>query len=382
MAPEAAPSRGRHGVPMRPFSRPRGALLVFAVLLSSAAAAAEVRIDAPDAWPAVQAALQSAREHFRRQPGEDFAIRFAAGSFTLAHPGAKAAFDLSGIVPANATGHLVIEGQGMERTNLVIAVALHALYGQDVNHLVVRDLQFSRPGRAVTQGRVVDVGPDALTLKLDPGMPVPPALVDDLKIGHWLRKCVVSGADASFPEEDNDQVAWTDVERLTDATWRFKVLQVGRLRQFRPGDLVAVKSKHGGQAYWFFKGQDVRFERLRWLDQSRGVFRGGMSKIAILDSRIQRRPEPDGSVQCLSTSDGGPQIGQPDDPPTSDVLVKGNVFVGTGDDAIALFNASGVVAGNQVIDSLGRGILLVHSPAVEVKDNVLVRSRLLKQDTR
>jgi len=213
-----------------------------------------------------------------------------------------------------------------------------------------------------------------VTLAIDAGLPTPADLVDPTPIGHYLRQC--SAEALSFPATNNEQQAWTSATRGADGLWRF-ALKRAAAPSWKVGDTIAVKSKHGGNAYWFYGGHDVTFQRVRWLDESRGTFRGGMSRVRILDDRIDRTPDAAGRKPCLATSDGGPQIGHPDDPPTTDVLVQGNDFEGTGDDAIALFNASGVVAGNRVADSFARGILLFRSEGVELRGNDVERSPVL-----
>jgi len=321
-------------------------------------------------------ALDEARRVFRRTPEATVVVRVAEGTYALEDDKARAAIELDGLVPGER-GRLVIAGTGMDRTRLVVAERLVGLYGRDVRHLVVQDLQFSRPARTVTQGRVTAVAPGSVTLAIDAGLPTPGELVDPTPIGHWLRKCAADTL--SFPPEGNEQLAWTQATRTPDGGWRF-TLKREAAPPWHVGDTLAVKSKHGGNAYWFYGGHDVTFQRVRWLDESRGTFRGGMSGIRILDDRIERGSGSPGRRPCLATPDGGPQIGHPDDPPTTDVLVQGNVFEGTGDDAIALFNASGVVAGNRVADSFARGILLYRSPGVELRGNEVLRSPVLHVD--
>jgi hypothetical protein len=45
-------------------------------------------------------------------------------------------------------------------------------------------------------------------------------------------------------------------------------------------------------------------------------------------------------VPYLSTSEGGPQIGQPNESPLTDAVVENSQFFGTGDDAIVAFDTS------------------------------------------
>lgn len=355
---------------------PRIALALFA-LLALTPAAHGVEIDLQRQYGVtvrgLQRAINDARQTFLRTPDATVVIRIGEGTFALDDDHARAAIDLSGLVPGGR-GRLVIAGAGMDRSRLVVAERLVGVYGRDVHRLVVQDLQFSRPARTVTQGRVTATGPGSVTLEFDRALPTPADLVDPTPLGHWLRRCLPDAL--SFPADSNLQQAWTAAERTADGRWRF-TLQRDATPPWQVGDTLAVKSKHGGNAYWFHGGDDVTFQRVRWLDESRGTFRGGMSGIRILDSRIERVPDAAGHRTCLATPDGGPQIGQPDDPPTTDVLVQGNDFEGTGDDAIALFNASGTVADNHVADSFARGILLNHSEGTVLRGNEVLRSPTL-----
>jgi hypothetical protein len=153
----------------------------------------------------------------------------------------------------------------------------------------------------------------------------------------------------------------------------------GELAPYRTGDLVGIKSKETGNVYWFFQGSDITFEDVHWTRKSRGVFRGGIDRVRFTRCVVDRGPDVQGQTPCLSTPDGGPQIGQPNDPSTQDNWVENCRFVATGDDSIAFFNASGTVRGNSVRDSFGRGILLVNSPDALVEDNQVVRCPVLRQ---
>ena len=356
---------------------PRLAVALAATFAIAAAAAETIEIDLKAkygvTWQGLRRAVDEARQVFRRVPDANVVIRIAEGTFEIDDAQAHAAIDVSKLAPGER-GQLVIAGTGMDRTRLVIAERLVGLYGRDVHHLVVQDLQFSRPTRSVTQGRVAAIGPGSVTLAIEAGFPTPAELVDPTPIGHYLRRC--SADTLSFPSADNEQQAWTSAAHNADGLWRFALKRTAA-PAWKVGDTIAVKSKHGGNAYWFHGGHDVTFQRVRWLDESRGTFRGGMSHIRILDDRIARSANASGRKPCLATPDGGPQIGHPDDPPTTDVLVQGNDFEGTGDDAIALFNASGVVAGNKVADSFARGILLFRSEGVELRGNDVERSPVL-----
>ena len=65
---------------------------------------------------------------------------------------------------------------------------------------------------------------------------------------------------------------------------------------------------------------------------------------------------------CLSTSGGGPQIGQPCDGVISNVIVENLVAENTGDDSVAFFNVNWGIVRNCHI----RGFLLIRSLATVI----------------
>jgi len=75
----------------------------------------------------------------------------------------------------------------------------------------------------------------------------------------------------------------------------------------------------------------------------------------------------------LAAPGGGPQIGQPNDPPTTGNLVKNCRFIASGDDAVAFFNASGEISGCFIRDAFARGILAANSPNAILTSNTVIR---------
>ena len=115
------------------------------------------------------------------------------------------------------------------------------------------------------------------------------------------------------------------------------------------------------------------FESVKWTQKTRGVFRGGCDKIHLLNCITDRSPPIHGQTPCLASPEGGPQIGQPNDPPITGNLVKNCRFIASGDDAVAFFNASGEISGCFSRDAFCRGILAANSPGAVLKDNSVVR---------
>ena len=162
----------------------------------------------------------------------------------------------------------------------------------------------------------------------------------------------------------------------------------GSTPPFSVGDQLGVKSKHGEQAYVFRKCRNVTFERVRWTQESRGVFKE-VERVVIRNCAILRAPAIHGVVPFLSTPGGGPQIGQPSLSHGGGAhFVADNNFVGTGDDAIAFFNVRSATARrNRVADPFNRGILNFHIQGASgyrrltLEDNLLVRCGVKELDT-
>merc|ERR1712083_493416 len=86
------------------------------------------------------------------------------------------------------------------------------------------------------------------------------------------------------------------------------------------------------------ESRELVFERIRWTRQSRGVFRLGTMDVKIRDCEIVRDPPIGNLGWCLSSSEGGPQFGQPNDVWMHKVRVENFYAENTGDDSIAFFN--------------------------------------------
>ena len=145
--------------------------------------------------------------------------------------------------------------------------------------------------------------------------------------------------------EDNIQLPWTGAYRVNsdnDRVWAFRLKSTDLTPNYNPGDLVGIKSKCCGSptscSYFFRESREIMFERVRWTRQSRGVFRLSTNDVTIKDCEIVREPPINGLGWCLSTSDGGPQFGQPKDTHVHKVRVENFYAENTGDDALAFFN--------------------------------------------
>jgi hypothetical protein len=101
--------------------------------------------------------------------------------------------------------------------------------------------------------------------------------------------------------------------------------------------------------------------------RSRGVFSGvtvnnvsyGVANITVKNNSIVREAPINGVTPCLSTPDGGPQVGGRLGLPSSGHVFTGNTFTATGDDAIAFFDVkNSMVEGNKLNEAFsGRGLM-------------------------
>jgi hypothetical protein len=362
-------------------------LAAVAWLLAAASAhAASLDIDVAKKYGAVSlsainAAIGDARRGFAVSPNDIITLRLPAGVFTLTGQGGEAAsIDVSGISPGPA-GRLILRGAGSDRTTLVFDTHHDEIFGRNTSHVSFIGLHFTTGHMSVSQGIVETMQPGAVVLRIADGFPTPAALFNPASDrGRYVRRCTQDGGAPHIDQDpDNVQIPWSQAEALPQGRWRLAIRPPRGWEGFRPGDVLAIKSKaDDGNAYRFLGGDDVVFDDVIWSRLTRGVFRG-VNDVKILNATILRDPPVDGQVPCLSSAAGGPQIGQPRDPPTTGNIVQNFNSAGTGDDALAFFNASGSVSHVTITDSFARGILLYHSPGVALSDIHVERAPVLRQ---
>ncbi len=326
-------------------------------------------------------AIDDARRQFLASPNDVIALNLPAGVFDLSDGGEHAAsIDVSHVQPG-AQGRLILKGAGSDRTTLVFDTHKDEIIGRGAAHIAFVGLHFTVGYLTVSQGHVERVLPDAIVIRIEDGFPTPGDLFDPaLRAGRYLRRCTDSATAPEIEQQANGQVPWFRAAPLGGALWQLDIRHRPDGAMFRPGDLVAIKSKHDdGNAYKFLDSSDLAFDDVLWTRNTRGVFRAGTSHVKILNSRILRDPAIQGHVPCLASAAGGPQFGQPRDPETSGDIVENFSATGTGDDAIAFFNASGRVDHAKLTDSFARGLLLFNSPGVEVGQVDAQRAPMLRQ---
>ena len=327
----------------------------------------------------ISQALELAKEHLKKTPDQVVEIIIDPGEYDLLETqGGQGIIDISSVCPGEK-GRLIIRGAGQDKTTLYFPKGRNWLYGKDVYRTSFIGLHMTTREMTVSQGHVVSAGPNSVTLDIQKGFPTPEAIWDKtFDHGRYLKRFTDSRTDPQMIEADNDQYPWTDAVHISGAIWEMKS-NSKIAPPYRKGDFVAIKSKSSGNTYFFSKGSDFAFIDCKWTQISRGVFRHGFGNITVSGCAIERMPSIEGQTPCLSTPDGGPQIGQLKDPPVSGNVVENCRFIATGDDAIAFFNASGVARNNFISDSFASGINRENSFGVFLEKNTVIRCDVTNQ---
>jgi len=342
-------------------------------------------------------AIADAKAHFEKRPNDQVVLYFAAGSYYLKseatrkqpeplREGARrrreadirdGTIDLSGIKPG-PEGRLIFRGAGMDKTTFVFSDDRDALGGSDIYRVTFEGMHMTRKDYTVSQGHVVEVSKGSLVLEIQKGFPTPADIFNpDSDQGRYLRRYTDSRTDPQLIVENNEQIGWKTATHVDGQRWKLELNQQNHTPNYAVGDLVGIKSKHGGQTFRLFGGSDFTFKQIKWTHKTRGVFRDRFQNIHIIDCVTERSPAINGQTPCLASPDGGPQINQPFEGPTGGHLVSGCRFYASGDDAIAMFNVtSGEIRDNYVSDAFARGILVANSENVVLKNNTLVRCPL------
>lgn len=340
-------------------------------------------------------AIEEARTSLRTLPGSSFTIRIPTGTFDVTGlPGRGQAQDASIDVSRvhACPGTLTIKGEGPDRTTLITHQELNGVVGRNADCVTIADLTFTKPRVKTTQGRVVSATPDALVLEIPKGFPRPSEILPTKReygpngsevVRRWLRRYVET-PEGSQIDESQPQVAWSEAapDPQNPDRWRFSLVARRGVR-FAAGDLIGVKSKHGGEAYRFNGGSRITFRNIRWTLETRGVFRK-VDNVTIDQCSILRPPPINGVGFLMASSSGGPQIGQPADPTvTVGHVADGNHFEATGDDSFMFAHAAGVARNNRLVDSFARGMLIYDSPNFQVgEDNVTLRAPIVRAGSR
>ncbi|MCB0408236.1 MAG: hypothetical protein KDD34_08535 [Bdellovibrionales bacterium] len=316
-------------------------------------------------------------------PDTEYVVEFPAGSyFFKTLNGKKAIFEFNNFNPLPGK-NLIFRGKGMNNTRLEVDVEDLMIHGLNVSNVKFQLMELAQDRMKVSQGTVVNTGKMFVDIIIDKGFPSPDEIYDPLSnTGRYLRLYNDSGNNP-IVIQSFEQEAWLSATLINNNQWRFFLASNTMMKT---GDRVGIKSKMGEQAYFFDTGRSVYFENIRWVNEGRGVFRN-FHHAVIRNCQI-RRPAPiNGVIPFLSTSSGGPQIGQPKlCGGGKNHLIENNVFIATGDDSIGLFNLqpTSTIKNNRIISSFGRGILNYHYQKnigwvnSRLINNTLINNPLLK----
>lgn len=326
-------------------------------------------------------AIAEAKAIFQSNPRQVVIIDFPVGTFDLSQgTQGHGTIDVSGVQPGPG-GWLIFRGNGASKTILTFNRRAIWIYGANAHRVAFYNMQMTADKPTVSQGHVVSVGAGKVLLDIQQGFPSPGEIFDPNypipSIARWIRQYTNSRTNPLMIEDNvipvNRQIAWTSAQQVSGNRWQINFTNPKQVAPYHVGDLVGIKSKQSGNTYFFRESSDITFDHVQWRRKSRGVFRLGTSRVTISNCSIERSEAINGQAQCLSTPDGGPQIGQPDDVHTTGHRVENCHFVATGDDSVAFFRASGTISNNRIRDSFARGILRYLSPKVSVTGNEVLR---------
>lgn len=349
---------------------------------------------------AIKQAIADAKSYFdSSDPGDKnttVVLKFPAGVYDFSHdtsvdpqvfcttPGTcvgTKSINVSDIAPG-PQGRLILYGAGQVDTVFQFNPDQTDFYGVKAHRVSIIGFHLTQDRLEATQGIVVDPAQypaDWVVIDIQPGFPGMEPYPQGLFTpstgagnGRFLRRYVATGGvcniDPSF-----DQLPYDSVTRdpTVPRRWWFHVTPGGLNIMPKGGDLIGIKAKPFlGQAYYFAESTDIMFDEVVWTRASRGVFSRGTKRALIYDSWILPQRSAADPAICLSSSAGGPQIGEEGDPPTWGNLVDGLHAYNTGDDSIAVFNSgdpSGrfgtTITHSFVTNSFTRSILLYKSPA-------------------
>jgi len=252
--------------------------------------------------PGIARAIKDAKSYFIRHPNDQLILEFNKGSYYLEQTDdAKGTIDLSGLKPG-LESRLIFQGQGSGKTTFVFDNKRCAIYGRNVFRVSFLGIHMTRKDSKVSQGHVVEVAPGKVVINIQKGFPTPMEIFNPLRRnGRWLRRYSDSKDDPQVIQEKNKQIAWNKTTLVSERTWQLDLNKSSELANYSKGDLIGIKSKHGGGAYWFFGGSDMLFEDIKWTRETRGKFRGGFNKIHIKNCVTDRSPPVDGQVPCLAS---------------------------------------------------------------------------------
>jgi hypothetical protein len=299
--------------------------------------------------------------------------------------------------PANTSNHLVVRGAGEGKTIIVFALDATnhkndrvGLWVSDSVNVVFTGMTFTWPYMTVTQGRVVSSTATSAIVDIEKGFPPPSQLIDTVNFpssGQYLHEFTYYKLAANDPTTycrfkvdpivggyvQSTQIPWvpTGLKQPDPAHYpnRWVIpFESPEKHPPAPGTVLGVKSKEGQNVYTLRNLSNFTFDTVAWVRRSRGVFTGstfaghdyGSINVTVVNSTIAREAPINGIQPCMSTPDGGVQIGGRLGLAGSGHYLAGNVFTGAGDDAIALFDVTNSTVVNNTLSSSfsNRGLMM------------------------
>jgi len=312
--------------------------------------------------------ILDAKNHFTATPNDTIIININAGTYNIGGNGSDG-ISIS-LLSIGINGRLIIKGAGMNNTTLVFTEV-----GQDMmrisnsNNISITDLHMTRTNYTVTQGIVQSIGTGYIDLEIQYGFPNPLSLYNNTSDqGRYLRRYTNSSIDPQVIQTNNNQIAWgypgtvnTPPTLISGNIWRFQLNNPNLVASnYSIGELVGVKSKHEGEIYSIIGGSNFLFENVKWTHSTRGLARFGTQNLTIKNCRIERGAPINGQTPCMSSPSGGPQMNQPNDTVSSNMIVDSCYIDSPGDDCVAFFNVNGGKVINSTLrNSFARGILII-----------------------
>lgn len=313
--------------------------------------------------------ITDARNHFIVSPDDTITVLINAGTYTIGGNGnAGINFGAAGLNPGS-NGRLIFKGAGMNATTLIFSdLDQDMIRGNDINRLTFSDMHMTRQVYTVTQGIVVSVTAGEVVLDIQNGFPTPLAIYNQtLSFGRYLRKYTNSITNPEVIQVNNDQVAWgwrnglpVPPVLVSSNRWKFFLNNPATtMINYNVGDLIGVKSKHEGETFFICGGTDILFENIIWTHSSRGLARCGTSNVTIKGCRIERGQPINGQTPCLSSPSGGPQLNQPNDVVSTNMIVDNCFIDSPGDDCVGIFNVDGCKIMNSTLqNSFARAVYI------------------------
>jgi hypothetical protein len=325
-------------------------------------------------------AISDARNYFSIHPDDSIIIQIDSGTYNIGGDGSYG-IDLSKGMSPGLKGRLIFQGAGMNKTTLVFTdMSQVEIYGRNIYRVTFKDMHMTRAAYTVSQGIVDSVSAGIVILNIQTGFPTPKDIFDSTSTqGRFLRKYTNSTTDPQMVTSNNPQIAWDSAVLISTSHWKMILRNKTIIAGYNTGDLIGIKSKHEGETYWIWGGNDISFENMKYTHSSRGLARGGTGNLTVKKCRIERPPAINGQTPCMSTPSGGWQMNQPLDSFSTGMVVENCYVESPGDDAVAFFNVDGgSVINTQISNSFARGIYIIDSARnICLSNNILINNPIL-----